>query len=193
MDTFEITVGKDDLYFAAAHFIPFDSGVCETLHGHNYRVAVTLAGRLAETGWVHDFIAVKEAMEGLLAEIDHRTLLPSSNPRLEIEEDGDAVTVRCGPRRFVFPRGDVAILPITNTTAELLAAHLAEGLAGALGEEAWSTVERLEMEVEEAPGQSARCIRRPRGRRGTEGAGGSGGGRGGSGGGGGGSGGGQAR
>ncbi len=160
MERFEITVGKEELCFAAAHFIPFYGGMCETLHGHNYRVAVTLAGRLdPQTGWVHDFVAVKRALEGLLARLDHRTLLPDNNASLAIETDEEAVRVRCGDRRFLFPRGDVVLLPVANTTAELLAAYLADGLADALGEEAWGAVERLELELEEAPGQAARCVR----------------------------------
>lgn len=161
MERFEITVGKEDLFFAAAHFIPFYGGACETLHGHNYRVRATLTGRLQETGWVHDFISVRDALRELLASLDHRMLLPADNERLEIERDSGEVRVRCASRGFVFPAQDVVLLPIANTTAELLAAYLADGLASALGAEAWAAVERLELEVEEAPGQAARCVRTP--------------------------------
>lgn len=34
---FKVTVTKEDLVFAAAHFITFAGHRCETLHGHNYR------------------------------------------------------------------------------------------------------------------------------------------------------------
>ena len=41
---YRVTVAKDYLVFASAHFITFAGHRCETLHGHNYRVAVTIGG-----------------------------------------------------------------------------------------------------------------------------------------------------
>ena len=43
---FHVTVEKDYLVFASAHFITFAGHRCEGLHGHNYRARVTLEG-----GW----------------------------------------------------------------------------------------------------------------------------------------------
>ena len=41
---FRVSVTKDYLVFASAHFITFAGHRCEGLHGHNYRVRVTLEG-----------------------------------------------------------------------------------------------------------------------------------------------------
>src|SRR5213076_998800 len=38
---FRVSVTKDDLVFASAHFITFEGHACEGLHGHNYRAHVT--------------------------------------------------------------------------------------------------------------------------------------------------------
>src|SRR5439155_13848752 len=88
------SVRKDDLVFASAHFITFEGHRCEGLHGHNYRAHVTLEGQLdAESWWVFDFVTLKKIMRRLCDEIDHKVLLPLENPRLQVAETGESVTV----------------------------------------------------------------------------------------------------
>src|SRR5207247_345143 len=79
---FKITVTKEDLVFAAAHFITLPGHRCETLHGHNYRVGAVVEGGLEpETWFVVDFIALKRLLKELTEELDHRVLLPAHNPK----------------------------------------------------------------------------------------------------------------
>jgi len=85
MTDYRVAVGKEALVFAAAHFITFGHGGCEPLHGHNYRVGVTLAGDLDRHSMVYDFVALRRDMQAILAELDHRVILPQSNPDLEVE------------------------------------------------------------------------------------------------------------
>ena len=42
MSTFRVSVSKDYLVFASAHFITFRGHQCETLHGHNYRLGIAV-------------------------------------------------------------------------------------------------------------------------------------------------------
>jgi 6-pyruvoyltetrahydropterin/6-carboxytetrahydropterin synthase len=155
MSEYRVVVGKEVLVFAAAHFITFGDGGCESLHGHNYRVGVTLTGVLDRHSLVYDFIALRRDMEDLLSELDHRLLLPASNPDLKLTSAGSEVEVRHGDRRYVFPESDVVVLPVPNTTAEKIAEYLGGRLAAELRKARADTVERLEVEVEETPGQSA--------------------------------------
>src|ERR1700704_4280129 len=91
---FKVAVTKDDLVFAAAHFITFAGHRCETLHGHNYRTAVVVEGGLEKDSWfVVDFAAVKTLMRRLTDELDHRVLLPRDNPKLTISEENGSVRV----------------------------------------------------------------------------------------------------
>ncbi len=61
--------------FAAAHFLARYHGKCERLHGHNYRVFVTVAGRtLDEGGMLLDFVVMKAALKTVLDEVDHTSL-----------------------------------------------------------------------------------------------------------------------
>ena len=155
--TYRISVAKEDLVFAAAHFITFAGHRCETLHGHNYRAAVLLDGTLDQESWyVVDFSAVKKIMRKLTAELDHKVLLPLENPRLQVTtRDGSVHVAYENTPRYVFPERDCALLPIPNTTVEMLATLLAQRLAKDLAAAGAKTVTALELEVEENFGQSA--------------------------------------
>ena len=154
---FRVSVTKDYLVFASAHFITFAGHRCEGLHGHNYRAAVTLDGHLDEEIWyVFDFVTLKHIMRRLCDEIDHKVLLPLQNPKLQIAEEGEAVTVAYeGKPRYVFPRVDCALLPVPNTTVEMLAELLTSRLRAELEAIGAPGVTAIEMEVEENFGQSA--------------------------------------
>jgi 6-pyruvoyltetrahydropterin/6-carboxytetrahydropterin synthase len=153
--SYRVHVSKDYLVFSSAHFITFAGHRCEALHGHNYRVAVTLEGDLDPEGWyVVDFSVLKKVMRRLCDEIDHRVLLPLSNPKLTITEHDNAISVAYqGSPRYVFPRGDCALLPVPNTTVEMLAQYLAGRLRTELPDV--GRVVLIEVEVEESFGQSA--------------------------------------
>jgi len=61
--------------FAAAHRLENFNGKCESLHGHNWKVEVFLAGKdLDETGLLMDFGVVKARTKEVLEEIDHKYL-----------------------------------------------------------------------------------------------------------------------
>jgi 6-pyruvoyltetrahydropterin/6-carboxytetrahydropterin synthase len=154
---FRVSVTKDYLVFASAHFITFAGHRCEGLHGHNYRARVTLDGLLDEECWfVFDFVTLKHMMRDLCDEIDHKVLLPLQNPKLQIDAEGDVVSVSYeGKPRYVFPRSDCALLPITNTTVEMLAELLTVRLQAALEAAGAKGLTAIEMEVEENFGQSA--------------------------------------
>lgn len=154
---FTVTVTKEDLVFAAAHFITLPGHRCETLHGHNYRAGLELDGALEPEGWyVLDFTLLKRLLRTLVAELDHRVLLPTENPKLTVTADDDRVTVSFdGAVRYVFPREDCALLPIPNTTVEMLAQYLAGRVRAELARAGVRHVAALALEVEENFGQSA--------------------------------------
>jgi 6-pyruvoyltetrahydropterin/6-carboxytetrahydropterin synthase len=153
---FKVTITKEDLVFAAAHFITFAGHRCEKLHGHNYRASLVVEGGLEQDSWfVVDFSAVKQVMRGLTAELDHRVLLPRDNPKLAISQDNGRVRVAfAGEPRYVFPADDCVILPIPNTTVEMLAQYLAGRVRAELGRGSVH-LKSIEVEVEENFGQSA--------------------------------------
>ncbi len=155
---FRVSVSKDDLVFSSAHFITYAGHQCEGLHGHNYRARVTVDGTLDADHLVFDFIELKRIMRGLCGEIDHLVLLPLESPRIGVVEDGDTVRVAVdGAARYVFPRRDCALLPVPNTTSEMLAAFMARRLSDELRTLGAHGLASIEVEIEENFGQSATC------------------------------------
>ena len=145
-----LELARADLGFCAAHFSVHGER-SERLHGHNYRVAVRARGTVAEDGTVVDFGALKSALRAVCADLDERMLVATASRSVLVVVDGDEVRLTEGRRRFVVPRDDVVLLPIVNTTCECLAAHLLGALRQILGETGF----RLELRVEETPGQGA--------------------------------------
>ena len=65
-----------DFNFCSAHQLPFYDGPCKRLHGHNYRLTVTIAGKPSPNdGMIRDFEEVKRKVwELALAQCDHHNL-----------------------------------------------------------------------------------------------------------------------
>jgi 6-pyruvoyltetrahydropterin/6-carboxytetrahydropterin synthase len=154
---FRVRVTKDHLVFSAAHFITYAGGVCERLHGHNWRTAVELSGALDENQYVFDFIALRDALQKIVDGLDHRVLLPTRHPRIRVEVRPNEVEATFENRRWLFPREDCVLLPIENTTAELIAFWIAGQLQLQLSRTPNHALESLRVEVEENFGQSAYC------------------------------------
>ena len=154
---FRVRVTKDHLVFSAAHFITFNGNICERLHGHNWRTAVELTGPLDENRYVFDFIALRDAMQKIVNELDHRVLLPTKHRQIRVQSDEREVTATFEERRWVFPREDCILLPVENTTAEEIAAWIATRLRGVVAAQSGANISTIQVEVEENFGQWAIC------------------------------------
>ena len=154
---FRVSVSRDDLVFSSAHFITYAGHRCEGLHGHNYRARVAVHGELDPTDkLVFDFLELKRIMRRLCGEIDHLVLLPLESARIHVVEDAEVVRVSVdGHPRYVFPLADCALLPVPNTTVEMLAELLANRLHAELNALGTKGLTLIEVEIEESFGQSA--------------------------------------
>ena len=148
-----VTVEGVRLRFAAAHMATLGDEL-EPLHGHNYSVRCRVEGALTADRWVIDFSVLKRLVREACERLDHRFLLQRDSTLIEIEERADAWLVRFGEREYRFPTADVAVLPIENSTAELLAQWLCETVAAALAAAGAGNLTHIAVEVEEMPGQS---------------------------------------
>ncbi len=156
---FSVRLSKEDLVFSAAHFITFGDNICERIHGHNYRVTVEVAGPLGVHGYVVDFIALHKAIREMLSELDHRVLLPTQHPSIHVSATGAEVEARFETRRWLFPHEDCALLPISNTTAELLAEYLCDQLISRRSTFLGENLHRMRIQVDENHGQWGGCER----------------------------------
>ncbi len=154
-ERFSLRVSKDYFLFCCAHFITFDGGDCERLHGHNYRVAVEIEGPLDSNHYIFDFVALKRRTQSIVDELDHHMLLARGNPLLPVTDAGDNYIVNFGAKTWSFPKEDCAVLPIENTTTELLAKWFAGRLATELEKQYGYAPDAMRVEIEETTGQSA--------------------------------------
>ncbi len=154
---FKVSVSKDYLVFSSAHFITFKGHQCETLHGHNYRVGVVVEGNVDdETMFVVDFSILKKVVRKLTDEVDHKVLLPLKNKKLAYRDEGGHRHVDYfGRWTYSFPVADCAMVPIENTTAEMLAQHFAVRVRDELAALGVRNLTAIEIEVEESFGQAA--------------------------------------
>jgi 6-pyruvoyltetrahydropterin/6-carboxytetrahydropterin synthase len=59
--------------FSAGHALRGYRGKCENVHGHNYRVRVTLEGpHLDSIGLLCDFTEIKRALREIIGRLDHQ-------------------------------------------------------------------------------------------------------------------------
>ena len=154
MSQYRVRIQKDYTVFCSGHFITYDGHECEPLHGHNYQAAASLEGALDENAYVFDFTKLKRALRSIVDRLDHRMLLPTKSALIRVTQSGDEVEASYRGKRYVFPLSDVVLLPISNTTAEMLAWWIAQELRKILGPlPAGATA--LEVEVDESTGQRA--------------------------------------
>ncbi len=69
---FEVSVVMN---FSAAHNLKGYQGKCEALHGHNWKVEISLgSGSLDKIGMVEDFTVIREKLKSVLSLLDHKYL-----------------------------------------------------------------------------------------------------------------------
>jgi 6-pyruvoyltetrahydropterin/6-carboxytetrahydropterin synthase len=152
--TFCIEVAKDYFNFASAHFLIFANGQREPLHGHNYQVSVKMEGELDRAGVLLDFISFKPLVKKICDALDHRTLIQSDSPMIQVRRRPAEVEVRYKREKIVLPKQDVILLPLINTSTELLAEHVANQIRRQVRRKfAGARIRAMEVGVEEARGQ----------------------------------------
>ena len=98
-------------HFAAAHNLINYQGDCENLHGHNWRVEVTVSAReLDNAGLGIDFKILKKQTNQLLDELDHK-YLNDLEPFKEASPSSENIC------RYLFDRLSV-VLNDDNVTVE---------------------------------------------------------------------------
>jgi 6-pyruvoyltetrahydropterin/6-carboxytetrahydropterin synthase len=157
MPSYSIRVASADLIFSAAHFITFEGGGCEPLHGHDYRVKAELSGPLGANEYLVDFVLIRDALRAIVAELDHCTLLPGKHDSIEVAVEGEEYVIRHAGRRWILPRDNCRVLPIANTTTEMFAQYIGRRLIDDLIAKRQLPVTEVCIEVGECDGFAAVC------------------------------------
>jgi len=159
--SFSIKVYKQYFNFASSHFMIFDNGTREPLHGHNYRVQIKGEAPELSGDMVFDFLDIKPIVREVCDSLDHKLLIPKENKLLKIfSENKNYIIQTPDESYFSVPMSDTLLLPILNTSAERLAIYINEEIRKKVLSKFNYTFTSLEVEVEETPGQSAVFLHR---------------------------------
>ena len=121
------------LEFDAAHRVTRHGGKCHNLHGHRYRVELTVAGVIPEDGMILDFGLVKQIVGGWIDEhLDHGAILARDDDALIalVREQGWKLYVL-----DVEPTAENIAILLLGTARTLLTDHGIE----VVGVEVWET------------------------------------------------------
>lgn len=136
-----------EFHFSAAHRIE-GHPKCGRLHGHNYKVVVTVGVvnmlALDDMGFTLDFGLLGEVVKPIIDELDHRYMVSGENDR-----------AGC-PYYEVAPEDDVIRLPVQQTSAEILALYLRERIENDLRLNGYDVMV-TEVQVWETPKAYASC------------------------------------
>ena len=108
---YEISVERT---FSAAHALREYKGKCENLHGHNWRVRVTVSGlKLDKMGMVVDFTDLKSALDAVLSKLDH-TNLNDINPFNTVNPSAEniAAYIYEGLKKYQLPQIKIASVEV---------------------------------------------------------------------------------
>jgi len=73
-------VGVEGFTFDSAHYTRGSSEMCFNLHGHTFSLDVEVEGEVnPHTGMVMDFTLIKNAIKEILAEYDHKVIIPKKD------------------------------------------------------------------------------------------------------------------
>lgn len=151
-------ISYSNSFFSSSHFIVFENGFCEPIHGHNFRVDVTVDAPLNSAGYTVDFGVVSQVLSKILQPFRERLLLPGKSDWLSIERNGSQIEISYQqpdgtPLFWSIPADHCVILDVANTTAELISQTIAQRLWDGLIDE--YSLNSVEVRLEETPGAVA--------------------------------------
>jgi 6-pyruvoyltetrahydropterin/6-carboxytetrahydropterin synthase len=105
--------------FDAAHHLEWHPGKCRSLHGHTYRIEVTVVGQLDERGVVMDFAELDEVVDREVLDVYDHTLLNNLIPNPTAEHVAAEIYARLRSagtpvsevRLWETPRSSVRVRP----------------------------------------------------------------------------------
>ena len=148
-----IDIDKEDLKFSAAHFTIFSRTERERLHGHNFRVAVSVTAPVGQDGMCFNYQKLKKRVRRLCAELDEYTLLPAESPYLNVAEDDNHYIAKFHEETLYFAKPDTKLLPVRNTTVEEFSRYLLFRLLEDTNFIESEKIRRVELKVSSGPGQ----------------------------------------
>lgn len=153
-----VELQKESMKFNAGHTTIFSATEREHLHGHMYSVYLGLTTWVEENGMTFDYRYYREKIHVLCKMLNQTVLMPQYSPFLEITEDKTYYYFNFNQKTMSFLKEDVTLMPLTNITVEELSRWFVKQLIADQEELDKHRIERIEVKVFSAPGQSANHI-----------------------------------
>lgn len=153
-----VELQKESMKFSAGHTTIFSATEREPLHGHHYGVYLGLTTWVEENGMTFDYRYYKNRIHQLCRFLNQTFLMPRFSPFIQFEEDDEYYYFTFNQKKMVFLKEDVTLMPLTNITVEELSRWFVEELVKEKEELVRHRIEKIEVKVFSAPGQSANHI-----------------------------------
>jgi 6-pyruvoyltetrahydropterin/6-carboxytetrahydropterin synthase len=154
-----IELFKENMKFSAGHFTIFSSTQREKMHGHNYTVHAAITTAIEDAGLSFDYRFYKDKIYHLCRELNGFFLIPAHSEHLKVTRLEHTYHLLFNNEEFLFPIGDVRILPLVNITVEELSKWFIDRLLENKKELQQNHIEAITIKVFSSPGQcgSANC------------------------------------
>ena len=120
------------------HRLPFHNGLCKNLHGHSYRMIVSLEGELDLNGFLLDYFELKQIVQPLVDTLDHAFMCSSD----------DATVLH-----FLEEHDMKKLIVDFNTTAENISLWFAESIKDEI--KSYKNIDAIDVTIFETPTASA--------------------------------------
>lgn len=122
--SYKICIDKQRFKFAAAHMTVFPNKTKENLHGHNYKVSLSIHVKKHNFEDLISFKDFKRCLEPICEKLDEKILIAQDNPYSVIRKEGKSLFLEVFTKKYMFPADEVELLPLQNITTEYLAEYI---------------------------------------------------------------------
>ena len=144
---------KSNIRFSSAHIIP-EYEKCGRLHGHTYAIHTKIFGDIDDKGIILDFKLIKEILNEIASNLDHKILIPKNSKFAKIEIEKNSIIMKTLGKTYSFPIEDCILLPIESTSAEALSEYILKIFVKKLIK--FENIDSIELGVDEGFGQGSR-------------------------------------
>jgi 6-pyruvoyltetrahydropterin/6-carboxytetrahydropterin synthase len=74
----KVKIGKEFVW-QMSHRLPFHKGLCSNIHGHTYKLRVSIVGEPDENGFLIDFYELMSAVQPIIDQLDHSFVVDSND------------------------------------------------------------------------------------------------------------------
>jgi len=123
-EKFSVLLRGENLVFSSAHFLIYDGNTRENIHGHNFKVTVQVSSCELENSMVIDFLILEKIVINVINELKDKLIIAQNNKNLKIDKNDKQINLNFHDECISLPIRDCVLLPIINSSTELIAGYI---------------------------------------------------------------------